>query len=158
MTPAKLSVHGRLEILPRIRRWARALLSDWGVSGEIESDLVLALTEICTNVIRHGYRGRPGEIRISGSRRGRDLRLIVEDEAPPFVPRPTRGRLPEELAEGGYGLSLIHATADEVKHEPLEHGNRTILVKRGRPDRQASTSCRIPKSATGVHPGRFKRS
>ena len=131
-----LSVRARLGSVPRIRGWARQVLAGWGVSPDTTSDLLTAVTEVCTNVIRHGYEGAPGEIRLAASKRGRTIRLTIEDDAASFVPEGSEAPAPERLSEGGYGLSLIHAMADEIRHEALgTRGNRTTLVKREKPRR-----------------------
>ena len=135
----KFTVRGGLASVPRIREWARRILDDWGVAPEVVSDVLTALSEICTNVVRHGYRGRSGEIRVTASRDAGTIRLTIEDDAPPFAPEGTQSPSPERLAEGGYGLSLIHALADEITHESLgARGNRTTLVKREKPRRAGS--------------------
>jgi anti-sigma regulatory factor (Ser/Thr protein kinase) len=126
-----LSVPGRLAAVPRIRRWAAERLAEWHVSPRVIDDLLVALSEVCTNIIRHGYRDRSGEIRLRAAKRGGAIHVTVEDDAPPFIPEGAEAPPPESLAEGGYGLSLIHGLADRVEHRALgARGNRTTLVKR----------------------------
>jgi serine/threonine-protein kinase RsbW len=125
-----LRVPGRLGAVPRIRRWTAERLSDWGASPRVVDDVLVAVSEVCTNIIRHGYRRRGGEIRLRASKRGGAIRVTIEDDAPTFAPESADAPPPETLAEGGYGLSLIHALTDRVEHERLApRGNRTTLVK-----------------------------
>ncbi len=120
--------------LARVRRWLDAALSRLGVLESIRSDLALAVTELCTNIIRHGYRGGPGTIELSVSRAGDAIEVIVSDPAPVFEPSERPKTDPVEVArEGGYGIPLIKALADEIAHEPLgPRGNRVRLVKHQR--------------------------
>jgi anti-sigma regulatory factor (Ser/Thr protein kinase) len=93
------------------------------------------VTEVCTNIVRHGYGDTPaGDITVSAAREPESIRLTIEDDAPVYVPeKSARPPAPASLAEGGYGLSLVQRLADEVRHEPLgDRGNRTILIKRHR--------------------------
>jgi serine/threonine-protein kinase RsbW len=125
-----LAVPAKLSNLARIRRWLDRVLSNWGASESVKSDLALAVTELCSNIIRHGYAGARGAIRLNAARRAGAIQICIIDDAPAFLPEEVRNHRPGTLHEGGYGLSLIRSLADEVVHEPLgERGNRVILTK-----------------------------
>jgi anti-sigma regulatory factor (Ser/Thr protein kinase) len=133
--PTSLTVRGTLDGVIHIRRWLEGVLSGWQVAAQVTSDLELAVTELCTNIVRHGYGGQGrGDITVAVSRRSSSIRVTVEDGAPPFEPEATALPAPEALQEGGYGLSLVHHLLDEVAHERLgQRGNRTILIKHEHP-------------------------
>ena len=89
---------------------------------ETLADLKLALTEACSNSVRHAYGGREGHVDISFELR--DDRLIVEvaDDGSGFEPTPAAalGALPTdgdgvELSEGGLGIAIIRSIADDVE-------------------------------------------
>ena len=89
---------------------------------ETLADLKLALTEACSNSVRHAYGDREGHVDISFELR--DDRLIVEvaDDGSGFEPAPaaTPGVLPidgdgVELSEGGLGIAIIRSIADDVE-------------------------------------------
>jgi sigma-B regulation protein RsbU (phosphoserine phosphatase) len=128
---ASLTVPGELEQIARIRSWLGDVLVSWTVSVQAASDLCLAVTEICTNIVRHGYgTERGGEIEIGLSRELRTLRVTIVDTAAPFWPGGVSTPLPQTLAEGGYGLGLVHSVVDGVSFERVAGGqNRTVLVK-----------------------------
>jgi anti-sigma regulatory factor (Ser/Thr protein kinase) len=121
--------------VPRIRCWLQAVLSGWAVTAEVAFDLSVAVTEVCTNIICHGYHDRAdGDIAIQARKDGDAIRLTIVDTAPRFAPRDRAAPTPQALAEGGYGLFLIHTMVDEVAYEAVGgQGNRTILVKLARP-------------------------
>jgi serine/threonine-protein kinase RsbW len=86
---------------------------------ETLADLKLALTEACSNSVRHAYDdrdGREGHVEITFELC--DDRLIVEvaDDGTGFEPARADAREPEEeLTEGGLGIAIIHSIADEVE-------------------------------------------
>lgn len=138
MSPTQrvLTVAGQLSEVPSIRRWLRGVLTSWSVSTSIIADLTLAATEVCTNIIRHGYNGRKeGEIEVHLSREEEAIYLTIVDTALPFAPRTGVAPPPEALAEGGYGLYLVQNLVDEVSYQSnQERGNRIVLMKRIRPN------------------------
>jgi serine/threonine-protein kinase RsbW len=81
---------------------------------DVLADLKLALTEACTNSVRHAYDGGEGVVEILYELH--DDRLIVEvsDTGEGFE----HGAKPDEsdeLAEGGLGIAIIQALADELE-------------------------------------------
>ncbi len=124
-------VPGALENVPLIRGWLEEQLTAWNVPQRVIDDMALAVTEVCTNVARHGYKGKAsGDIELELAREGHAIRVCILDTAVTYEP-PSRPREPAvELAEGGYGLSLIHKIMDQVHYERREPtGNRVVLIK-----------------------------
>jgi serine/threonine-protein kinase RsbW len=101
-------------------------------SDETLADLKLALTEACSNSVRHAYGDGEGHVDISFELR--DDRLIVEvaDDGAGFEPvdGATNGG-DEELSEGGLGIAIIRSIADEVEigGGPSGKGSRLRFVK-----------------------------
>lgn len=86
------------------------------LGDETLADLKLALTEACSNSVRHAYDDGEGHVAISFELR--DDRLIVEvvDAGTGFEPEGAgkNGDDPE-LSEGGLGIAIIRSIADEVE-------------------------------------------
>ncbi|HEX4929500.1 MAG TPA: ATP-binding protein [Gaiellaceae bacterium] len=86
------------------------------LSDETLADLKLALTEACSNSVRHAYGDDEGHVAISFELQ--DDRLIVEvvDDGSGFEPE-TAGTNDDdaELSEGGLGIAIIRSIADEVE-------------------------------------------
>ena len=95
----------------------------------------LAVEEVCTNIIAHGYGGGGSEpVSVRVSRAPGRLAVAIEDRAPPFdpadVPAPDLGADWAERPIGGMGWHLVRELMDEVRHEPgATGGNRVTLVK-----------------------------
>ena len=98
---------------------------------ETLADLKLALTEACSNSVRHAYENGEGHVDISFELR--DDRLIVEvaDDGTGFEPEEGTKSDDDMLSEGGLGIAIIRSIADEVEIEggPNGKGSRLRVVK-----------------------------
>jgi serine/threonine-protein kinase RsbW len=99
---------------------------------EVLGDLKLALTEACTNSVRHAYTGGEGTVEILYELH--DDRLVVEvvDEGEGFEPptAPSNALDDDELSEGGLGIAIIEALADEFEiRERAQGGSSLRFVK-----------------------------
>lgn len=99
------------------------------LADETVSDLKLAVTEACTNSVRHAYGSNGGTVDIVYELH--DDRLVVEvsDDGTGFDPDEVEET--EELTEGGLGIAIIRALADEfeVGERDDGRGSRLRFVK-----------------------------
>jgi serine/threonine-protein kinase RsbW len=100
------------------------------------SDLVLAVNEMATNIVVHGYRGRPGTIDLELRQIGDAIEARLRDQAPLFdptrVPEPDLTLPLDKRSLGGMGIHCTRQLVDTMRyHVTLEGGNELILVKRG---------------------------
>jgi len=94
----------------------------------VVNDIRLAVTEACTNVVRHAYADQPGVMEVVVRPRDEALEVAVADTGRGMGPSPdTRGP--------GLGLPLIAALADGLTVEPAPaSGNRVVMTfRRERP-------------------------
>ena len=101
-------------------------------SQEVLGDLKLALTEACTNSVRHAYGSGDGTVEITYELYADRLVVVVVDEGEGFErsARPNVKLAGEELSEGGLGIAIIEALADEVEiTERAEGGSSLRFVK-----------------------------
>lgn len=108
--------------------------SQIGVPADDVTDLVVAVHEVVTNILVHGYEGRAGDITIDLVRKGHDLQIRLRDWAPPFdptqVPAPDITRPLEERPYGGLGVHMIRNLVDEWSYGTTNEGqNELVLVK-----------------------------
>ena len=99
---------------------------------EVLGDLKLALTEACTNSVRHAYAGGDGTVEIVYELH--DDRLVVEgaDEGEGFDPPadPSAALQTDDLSEeGGLGIAIIEALADEFEIRERDRGSSLRFVK-----------------------------
>jgi serine/threonine-protein kinase RsbW len=121
-----------LEDLEEIRNRVEVAARLLGLHPERNYDLLLAVTELVTNSIEHGYKGNPGFIEIKIERAGDDVSVILCDQAPPFDPRqapPPDLTLPlEQRSYGGLGIFLTLESVDDFVYEPLAGGGNQIRI------------------------------
>jgi serine/threonine-protein kinase RsbW len=101
------------------------------LSDETLADLKLALTEACSNSVRHAYRdGRAGVVDIDYDLRSDRLVIEVSDDGPGFDYVEADGE-EGDLAEGGLGLAIIRSLSDEFELGDREGGGaRLRFVKK----------------------------
>jgi serine/threonine-protein kinase RsbW len=103
------------------------------LSQEVLGDLKLALTEACTNSVRHAYADGTGLVQIVYELHSDRLVVEVSDTGGGFEAPAARAnaRGPDELAEGGLGIAIIEALSDELEiGEGDGGGSRLRFVKR----------------------------
>ena len=102
------------------------------LSDEVLADLKLALTEAASNSVRHAYGSDndAGVVEISYELRADRLVIEVTDDGEGVDPAAAEGP-PEELSEGGLGIAIIRAIADEVEigRQPDGRGSRLRFEK-----------------------------
>lgn len=98
---------------------------------ETLSDLKLALTEACTNSVRHAYEGRTGTVEIVYQLEPDRIVVDVLDDGEGFEADEAVGKSGNgDLSEGGLGIAIIRAVADEVEIGRGEAGgSRLRFVK-----------------------------
>ena len=86
MSPAALTVPGVLDAVPQVRHWLGDLLAGWLTEPDA-ADLALAVTEVCTNIVRHGYRDTAGDIEVRVTREAGAVHVTILDPRPAVRPR-----------------------------------------------------------------------
>jgi anti-sigma regulatory factor (Ser/Thr protein kinase) len=117
--------------LARMRSWLWTQLVGQAMALEDCSAFLVAVGEICNNVIKHAYRGESGRPILLALQVFADRFVVdVEDEGVPYDPR---GYTPPDLdtvPESGMGLFLVRSSVDEVVFDTARpQGTRWTLVK-----------------------------
>jgi serine/threonine-protein kinase RsbW len=102
-----------------------------GFPEEALADLKLALTEACTNSVRHAYDGGEGTVEILYELHQDRLVVEVSDSGEGFDHDEPEPEGTDELSEGGLGIAIIRALADELEIGARNGGgSRLRFVKR----------------------------
>ncbi len=122
----------RLTIPARAEYIALCRLALTGISRlrafpeEVLEDLKLALTEACTNSVRHAYgEAAAGVVEIVYELHPDRLVIEVTDDGEGFDPTARGGD--QHVSEGGLGIAIIRAIADEVEIGPRASGRGSRL-------------------------------
>ncbi len=125
-----------MEHLHELVEFTAQCVRETGADAEALHDIRLAVSEVCTNVVEHGYTGEHrGSIAIETIATAERLVVRIEDDAPYFdssilAPPDTESDW-ERREPGNLGWHLVHSVMDEVRHEPRgDRGNIVILAKR----------------------------
>ena len=127
----RLTIPAKAEYIALCRLALAGLLRARPVSEETLADLKLALTEACSNSVRHAYRdGRPGHVEIVYRLQPDRLVVDVLDEVDGFELHEPRIN-GEEFDESGLGLAIIRSLTDgmEVHEREGGHGARLSFTK-----------------------------
>jgi anti-sigma regulatory factor (Ser/Thr protein kinase) len=105
----ELALPARAENIALIRHAFGALGEALGVDEELLSDVRLAVTEACSNVVVHAYADEdPGPLEVLATLQDETLTVVVRDEGPGIAPHPDSPGL-------GLGLPLIASLAESVQ-------------------------------------------
>lgn len=100
------------------------------LSQDVLGDMKLALTEACTNSVRHAYEGGEGVVEIVYELHPDRLVVEVTDAGEGFEPPGGASADGDDLSEGGLGIAIIQALADDLEIGPREGGgSRLRFVK-----------------------------
>jgi anti-sigma regulatory factor (Ser/Thr protein kinase) len=121
-TDVKLTLPARPENVSVIRHVLGAFAEALKLPDDLVEDLRLAVTEACTNVVRHAYPADvPGPVEISIVPSEDVVSVIVSDHG--------RGIGSSSDTNGpGLGLPLIAAIADEVELQPVPGGGSRVAM------------------------------
>jgi serine/threonine-protein kinase RsbW len=127
----RLTIPARAEYITLCRLALTGIARLRELSDEVLADLKLALTEAASNSVRHAYgEQNVGVVEISYELLPDRLVIEVTDDGEGFDPAEAHGP-PDELSEGGLGIAIIRAIADEVdiRTQPGGKGSRLRFEK-----------------------------
>lgn len=105
------------------RKVARSMLGELGVAEGVVEEVELALTEACSNAVRHAAGSSSYTVTLKADDHGCDIQVI--DGGPGFAPP----RYPASGDGHGYGLFLIGTLVDQVSFDQRTDGMAVRLWK-----------------------------
>jgi len=128
----RLTIPAKAEYITLVRLALSGISQSRELSGEALGDLKLAVTEACSNSIRHAYTdGREGSVEVVYELHPDRLIVEVCDDGPGFSVLEPAVIGEDGLNEGGLGIAIIRELADELELGPGDggQGSRLRLVK-----------------------------
>ena len=123
----RLTIPAKAEYITLVRLALSGLSTFRPLDEETLGDLKLAVTEACSNSVRHAYRdGRAGSVEVVYELHPDRLVVEVSDDGECF---PLERTVPAggSLTEGGLGIAIIRELADELELGSRESGKGSRL-------------------------------
>ena len=127
-----LVIKSQPDQIARVRNWVAEKAQAAGFSTEDIFALKLAVSETCSNVIRHAYEGADNkDIVVSVGIEGDALSLTIRDFGKKFDLSSYKPPDLDTPSEGGYGIYLSRELMDEVEYDTSPpQGTVLRMVKR----------------------------
>src|SRR4051812_21146768 len=129
-SPVHLLLPAHARNIAVVRRALEAIAEELALPRRLVEDMRLAVTEACTNVVRHAYGDGDGDgdaddasaLHVALLPEEQGMRVIVEDRGRGLDPSP-------DLGGPGLGLPLIAALTSEleVSHGADDRGSRVAM-------------------------------
>lgn len=131
----KQKVGCNIENLKGVRDFIREALKRHGVPDLQISELVLALDEMCSNLMIHSHRCNPEELFEINIilRKGEPIIFEIIDDGNTFdineFAEPDLGNLVHEKRKGGLGIRLVKSIMDRIEYQNRNGKNICRLTK-----------------------------
>jgi serine/threonine-protein kinase RsbW len=116
-------------LLPTTRRFISCYLQAVGLPADVTDEVILAMDEACSNVVKHAYPEGRGSYELRADLRPEEVVIEVEDDGVGFDPMTDRGG--GVLALAGRGLQIIRRLMTSVEVEsPTARGGTRLSMRR----------------------------
>jgi len=131
----EIKVKSRTENLSHIRDFISTNARKAGINRETVENIMLAVDEACTNIIKHAYRSLPdGEIIIKIEYNEDKFTVVIIDYGKSFdpgsVPKPDLRKYYNERRVGGLGMYLMKTLMDDVKYTSIPGKYNKVLLSK----------------------------
>lgn len=132
---AELRVKSKTENLSEIREFISANALNAGIAQKTVENIMLAVDEACTNIIKHAYKLSPeGEIIIKIKYDEDKFTITIVDYGnsfePESVPLPDLQKYYRERKVGGLGMYLMKILMDDVKYVSVPGKYNQVLLSK----------------------------
>lgn len=131
----KQKVGCNIENLKGVRDFIRGALKKHGVPDLQIGELVLALDEMCSNLMIHSHRCNPEElfeVHVIVNKGGPVVFEIIDDGGTFDINQfsaPDLGNLVHEKRKGGLGIRLVRSIMDKIEYQNRNGKNVCRLIK-----------------------------
>lgn len=133
-TPIEIRIDSDPKHLCVVRAAVEQAAMRSGFDEKQAGQIMLAVDEALTNIIRHGYKGacdKPIWIKLrTVAGRDRGLEIVIEDQAADCDPATFRGRDLDDIRPGGLGTHIIRSTMDSTEYTRRPGGEGIRLTMR----------------------------
>jgi serine/threonine-protein kinase RsbW len=131
----KLKVKSKTENLSVIRDFISSSAADAGVAPDALENIILAVDEACTNIIKHAYKSFPdGKLIIKTKSTLNRFVVSITDYGksfePEMIPEPDLQKYYRQRRVGGLGMYLMKTLMDEVKYVSIPGKYNEVLLSK----------------------------
>ena len=136
MKTKTLKVKSKTENLSLIRDFVSSAATEINIPKDIIENIILAVDEACTNIIKHAYKSSPeGEITVSIKPSNSKFEIKILDHGltfkPETIPEPDLQKYYRQRRVGGLGIYLMKTLMDEVNYFSVPGKyNEVSLIKK----------------------------
>lgn len=126
----KFELNASSEVLSPFRKELRQILNEAGWEKKTTEEILLAVDEALTNVIRHAYQGKSGKMTVFVTTTDNKVEIVLEDWGRKFDPTQVPSPELPRHRPGGLGVHFIRTIMDQMIYdEQCPAGNRLRLIK-----------------------------
>jgi serine/threonine-protein kinase RsbW len=131
----ELTVKSITNNLSIIRDFVYNAATGIGFPSDVIDNIILAVDEACTNIIKHAYKSYPeGEITVKLRYADKKFTIVIMDHGVPFkpetVPDPDLQTYYRQHRVGGLGMYLMKSLMDEVKYVSVPGKYNQVLLSK----------------------------
>ena len=135
MKTKKLKVKSKTENLSLIRDFVSTAAIDAGVQPDVVENIILAVDEACTNIMKHAYQSFPdGELIIKTKSTLSRFVVSITDYGksfePKMIPEPDLQKYYRQKRVGGLGMYLMKTLMDDVKYVSVPGKYNEVLLSK----------------------------
>lgn len=135
MKTKKLKVKSKTENLSVIRDFISTSAYETGMKPDAVENIILAVDEACTNIIKHAYKSIPdGELIIKTKSTLSRFVVSITDFGksfePEMIPEPDLQKYYRQKRVGGLGMYLMKTLMDDVKYVSIPGKYNEVLLSK----------------------------
>lgn len=130
--PIHLSIKSHPRNLKHVRRLMAKHTAQTGFSKEDSNSIILAVDEVCSNIIKHAYKNNHEQkIDLTVRLKADSLIITIIDDGIKFDINSIKPRDINEIKPGELGLYIIRQVMDSVEYsQTIEGFNQIKMIKR----------------------------
>lgn len=130
---SEIVVDSSIDNISKITAFVNEKLESYNTLARTRMQFDVAIDEICSNIIKHGYQNGEGKISVTVINDGTSTSLVFKDSAIPFNPveaiDPDVTLSAEERNIGGLGIYMVKKSMDDMRYEYKDGQNILTITK-----------------------------
>lgn len=130
-----ITIHAQFEEIPHASKFVALVARKTGLDEKAIHHCQLAVDEVCTNIVEHGYAGGSVDnvIEVSCVYQPGRFKIIIFDDSPLYNPLERASPDPkatlDERGIGGWGLYFVKKLMNEAQYTAENGRNQITLIK-----------------------------